>query len=195
MPNIDVISEGKYKIETVGPVKTGTSKKTGKAYKTFDLQFEGDPQWYNCFWTRPEDPKIGQELDGKKEFNKDFDSHQFNMGFAGNKANWNPAGANATVFAAAVAVVNGFLGLDGAHLDKWQKERKEGQTAIAHYLETVTSVADDIKQRVAKMGGDVQTAAKTAAAPPKGGDPGPVSPGEEDWPDKDGEEEVDLGGM
>lgn len=197
MPNIDVIEEGKFKIETVGPVKAGTSKKTGKPYKTFDLQFVADPQWYNCFWTRDTDPKVGEELEGKKEYNKDFESHQFNMGFPGAKANWNPAGANATVMGAAVAVVNGFLSLKEAHLVEWEKKRPKGMSAVAHYLETVTAIAGELKQSVVKMGGEVQAAAKTPATPPADGDPGPVSPGEEGWPEGEdpGDTPVDLGPM
>lgn len=189
------IEEGKYKVQTVGPVKTGTAKSSGKPFKTFDLQFEGDANWYNCFWVRDTDPTVGEELEGSKQSDDQF-GLKFAMKFAGgNRANWNPAGANAAVMQAAVAVVNGFLGLKGEHLTEWEKKRKKGQTAVEQYLETVKAIAGELKQEVVKLGGtnETQTGAKTTAGPQPSGDPGPLPPGEEDWTEE--EEQVDLGPM
>lgn len=200
MADIQLIEEGKYKIQTVGPVASGVGKASGKPWRTVDIQFEGDGTWYSLFW--PQDkkdlPQVGQELEGKKEFNKDFNKHQFNTGFGGNKANWNPAGANAQVFLAASAIVQGFLTLKAEHLEKWEAERKKGQTAIEQYLETVAAVAGNVKQRVVKMGGETPaagtaTAAQASTPPPSDGDPGPVAPGVETWTEED--EPVDLGGL
>lgn len=193
----DLIEEGKFKILTVGPVKEGIAKSSGKPFKTFDLQFDGDENWYNCYWVRDTDPKQGEELDGRKEKDEKF-GLQFKLKFgAGNKANWNPAGANAAVFQAAVAIVNGFLGLKPEHLADWEKKRLAGQTAVDQYLETVRAIASGVKSDVIKMGGSdaqVQTATHTSTAPPSDGDPGPVPPGIDNFGDT-GDEEVELGPM
>lgn len=199
MPDIQFIEEGKYKIQTVGPVSTGVAKGSGKPWRTVDVQFEGDGTWYSLFWPldKKDLPQVGAELDGKKEFNKDFNKHQFNTGFGGNKANWNPAGANAQIYIAAATIVHDFLTLRPAHLEDWEKGRKEKQSGIEQYLETISALAGTIKQKVVGMGsGDAtaQVASKTSAPPPQNGDPGPVPPVNDNWAGSD-EEEVNLGGM
>lgn len=193
------IEEGKFKIQTVGPAKDIPNKKDpNKPWRSWSLQFENDPSWYDTFWVRDTDPKVGEELDGGKQEDEKF-GLQFKLKWSGggNKANWNPAGANATVMTAAVAVVNGFLGLKPQHLEDWEKKRRTGQTAVTQYIETVVAIAGQLKQEVVKLGGnEVQTKAESSAAPPADGDPGPVAPApdDENWADGE-EEEVDLGPM
>lgn len=184
--------EGKFTIEKVGPMKSGVSKKTQRPWRTFDLQFAGDPQWYNTFWTLEGDPKEGQELEGKKSYDGEYDSWKFEINRPGGKNTWNPAGANAAVMASAVAAVNGYLGLSPEYLKRWEEKRPKNQEPFEHYLFTVTSVANHLKGEVVKMGGtpEVKTGEAPASEP---GDPGPTPPPEiESYP---GSTDVDLGGL
>lgn len=194
------IEEGKFKVATVGPVKEGTAKSSGKAFKTYDLQFDSDQNWYNCYWVRDTAPVVGEELEGTKQ-----EDDQFGMQFktkwagAGNKANWNPAGANAAVFQATATIVQGFLSLKPEHLAEWEKKRPAGISAADHYLQTVIAMAPAVKQEVIKMGGnDVQTASQTSTPPPAAGEPMPSAPPDVDnWVEgqEPGETDVDLGPM
>lgn len=186
---VQFIKEGKFRIQTVGAPKSGVSK-AGKQWKTYDVQFENDVQWYSMFWSETDPPAIGQEFEGKKEYNDQFNTYQFNRKFAGNKANWNPAAANATVMGAAIALVNGFLGLSPKYFEEWEKKRRDKQTPVDHYMETVLAMAQSLKQEVVKMGGnETMTATEASKAPVDDGDPGPQHPGV----DGSGEEDIDLG--
>lgn len=187
MADNKLIDEGKYRIQTVGPVKSGVGKASGKPWKTFDLQFEGDGTWYTAFWSRDTDPQVGEELQGKKEYSEQFKAYQFNMGFGGNKSNWNPGSANATILGVSAVVVHDAFELGMVTREDWDKRAIKGETAMQHYIRTVAEVADILKPAVTKMGGDAtKTEEKTSTPPPDDGDPGPVAPGVED-------DELDLG--
>lgn len=184
-----LIEEGKYKIQSVGPVKSGVAKASGKPWKTYSLQFDGDGTWYDTYWSKDTDPQVGDELEGRKE-NDDQFGPKFSIKFGNAKQSWNPAGANATVMTAAVAIVNGFLSLKPEHLKEWESKRKEKQSAIEHYIETVKAIAGQMKTEVVKMGGnETQVGEKTSSAPTADGDPGPVAPPA----DEGTEEDIDLG--
>lgn len=191
---VKTIDDGKFKIQSVGPVKTGVAKNSGKPWKVYSLQFEGDGQWYDCFWTSKEDPAVGAELSGKKEYDDEYNSYKFNMGFAGAKANWNPSGANATVLCAAVNLVHDFLTLDPSYLKEWQAKKGEKQSPSAYYVQTVVAIAKELKTEVAGMGGDAVQKGSTNESSKGDGDPGPTAPGVENWTEE-GEENVDLGPM
>lgn len=196
---VNVIETGKYKVETVGPMKNIPNKQDpNKPWKSWSLQFAGDAAWYDTFWVRDSIPVVDEELEGSKQEDDKF-GLQFKMAFAkgGNKANWNPAASNAAVMGVAAQVVHDFLSLKPEHLAAWEKKRKPDQTPESHYLQTIIAIAGSLKQEVIKMGGtEVQTSSKTSVPPPDDGDPGPVSPGIEGWADdQGGEQHVDLGPM
>lgn len=181
--------KGTFKVQTIGPKKEGTSKK-GNAWRTYDLQFEGDPQWYNTFWTLKEDPEEGQELNGTKSYDGDYDQYKFEIERQGGKGQWNPAAANATVMLASVEIVNGFLAL-GNHYELWEKGDVSLKEKFTKYVATVEAASRQIKERVVSMGSitpEQQTAEKKAQ---KGGDPGPTPPPELDDIPAD-EEPVDV---
>lgn len=170
--SVELPVEGKFVIQTIGPVKTGTSKASGKPYKIYDLQFEGDPNWYGTFWSPKEDPQIGQELSGKKSFDSEYNSYKFEIAREGGKGNWNPAGANATLFLAAATTVGDFLALDPKHLEEWATKRNKDEPPFAHYLRTVRDVAKLMKDDVVALGSigaDQQAGQSTSAAPAAGG--------------------------
>lgn len=174
----------KVKIESVGPVTRGTSKASGKPYTIYDLQFEGDTTWYSTFWSRDDEPKAGMELEGETEFNDKFDKWNFKVG-GGFKKTYNPAAANAAVFNAAVAAVNGYLSLDN-HFDQWKKQRKEKEHPFNQYMDTVSKAAEILKEKVIGLGSMNETPAPKQPDN-NDGDPGPQEP-----PNTD-EEEIDLG--
>ena len=182
----DLPQEGKFVIQTIGPVKNGTSKASGKPYKIYDLQFEGDPNWYGTFWSPKEDPQVGQELSGKKSYDSEYSSFKFEIAREGGKGNWNPAGANATLTLAAANVVGNYLALDPQYKKEWESKRKEGEPAFAHYLRTVRDVAKLMKDDVVALGSigtENQTGQSSSAAPAAGGN----APAVESWPAGQGE--------
>ena len=169
---VELPVEGKFTIQTIGPVKNGTSKASGKPYKIYDLQFEGDPNWYGTFWSPKEDPQVGQELSGKKSYDSEYSSYKFEIAREGGKGNWNPAGANATLFLAAATTVGNFLALDPKHLSDWAAKRKEGEVAFSHYLRTVADVAKLMKDDVVALGSigtEQQAGQSNSSAPSAGG--------------------------
>lgn len=191
----DLPETGTFKIQTVGPMKSGTSKK-GNPYKTFDLQLEGDPGWYNTFWTPKEDPQVGMELKGTKSYDEKFNSYKFEIDRAGGKPNWNPAAAQATVVVAASQVVAGFLAVP-EHQKLWAstvpEDGEKCKKLFDKYMTTVDVVAKRVREMVVGMPG-MAPEQKTAEQPPRvnDGDPGPEAPppGVENW--TDGEEEVNV---
>ncbi len=186
----DLPEKGTFKIQTIGPKKEGTSKK-GNPYRTFDLQFEGDPQWYNCFWTLKEDPTEGQELTGQKSYDSNYDSYKFEIDRPGGKANWNPAAANATVILASVEIVNGFLAL-GNHYELWEKGDIALKAKFEKYVATVSAASTQIKDKVVSMGSlSPEEKKPDTKKPATSGDPGPTPPPDVDgWPE--GEEPQDI---
>jgi len=187
--------KGSFKIQVVGPKKDIPNKKDpNRPWTSWDLQFEGDPNWYNTFWLEKETPVVGQELSGTKLQDEKW-GPKFEVERQGGKQNWNPAGANATIMLAASNLVGQYLLMDSEHFELWKKKRKAGQTPMDHYLTTVVATAKLLKQEVVGMGGTNQEtpAAGTAnaAATNDSGDPGPVTPppGVETYP---GEEDVPI---
>lgn len=186
--------KGTFKIQTIGPKKEGTSKK-GNAYKTYDLQFGGDANWYNTFWTKKEDPENGMELSGTKTYDEKFNSYKFEMEWGGGKNNWNPAAAQATVMSGAVALVAGFLAIP-ANYDLWTSDKPEDAKKLKllfdKYVLTIETVSKRLKEAVVSMGSltpEQKTIEKSASA--NSGDPGPTPPPNvEGW--ADGEEEINL---
>lgn len=183
--------KGTFKIATVGPKKEGTSKKTGKPYRTYDIQFENDPQWYNTFWTLEKDPEEGMELSGTKSYNSDYDNYAFEINRPGGKGNWNPAAANATVMLASVEIVNGFLSI-GNHYELWEKGDVSLKEKFSKYMATVEAASKQIREKVIGMGSlNVEQKKSETPAAKTSGDPGPTPPPEiEGWPE--GEELVDV---
>lgn len=163
----DLPQEGKFKISSVGPIKTGTSKKTGKPYKIYSLQFEGDNTWYDTYWGSEEEPKVGQELDGKKEYDEKFESYKFNMSFGGGTKNWNPAGAQATVVLASIELVNGFLAVPEFR-QLWVENKPELKATFDKYVETVKAVTPRVKEMaigLGAMGAETKTATESSQKP------------------------------
>lgn len=181
--------KGTFKIQTIGPMKSGTSKK-GNPWRTFDLQFEGDPQWYGTFWTPKEEPETGKELSGTKSFDSEYNSYKFEIDRAGGKMNWNPAAAQATVMSASVQLVAGFLAIPG-HYEKWLKDDPELKKLFSKYIETVNVISKRVKEMVIGMG-SINAESKTVEKKPVNqGDPGPTPPPvTDDWPPD--EEPVDI---
>ena len=184
--------EGKFKIAAVGPVKTGVGKTSGKPYKVYSLQFDGDQQWYDTFWSDKEDPKVGQELEGKKEYDEKFDSYKFNAKRSGNFA-FNPAAAQATVVLGSINLVTSFLSIP-EYRKLWEENGKELKATFDKYVDTVKAVNGRVKDMVTSMGSlsaEAKTGEKTSTPPPDGGDPGPQAP-----PDfsgfPEGDEEVNV---
>jgi hypothetical protein len=183
-------SKGTVKIQTIGPVKEGTSKK-GNPYRVFQLQFVGDPQWYNTFWLGKEDPKEGAELIGEKSYDDQFKSWNFNMDNPNGKSSWNPASAQATVMLGAVELVSGFLAIP-KYQAMWENNDPLMKPIFDKYLATVEVVSKRLKEAVVGMG-SLQAETKTGArtSPGNDGDPGPTPPPDVDsWPD--GETAVDV---
>lgn len=187
---------GKFKIQTVGPIKTGTSKK-GNAWRAFSLQFEGDSTWYDTFWMPKEDPEVGGELSGTKSYDDQFKSYKFEVDRnGGGKNNWNPAGAQATVMHAAASTVTGFLAIP-EHYKLWvsdaPEDAKQLKKLFDKYIATVEAVGKRMKDSVVGMGSmqPQQQAGATKTSGTTDGDPGPTPPPEiETWPE--GEEEVQI---
>lgn len=169
----DLPKKGTFKIQTIGPMKTGTAK-SGNKWRTFELQFEGDPQWYNTFWTPKEDPAEGKELTGEKSYDENYSSYKFEIDRQRGKNNWNPAAANATVMMAAAEVVNGFLRL-GNHYELWEKGDEKLKPKFEKYVSTVVAASDTMKEKVVSMGG-LAPEQKTAEKKSGDGDPGPTPP-------------------
>lgn len=181
---------GTFKIASVGPVKTGNSKKTGKPWRVFSLQFEGDPQWYDTFWTVDGEASVGQELKGTKSFDGEFDSYKFEIERQGGKGNWNPAAANASVMIATAQVISGFLALPG-HYELWVEGSEKLKPLFQRYIATLEAASKQIKEKVIGMGSlapEEKVAEKSTA---NSGDPGPTPPPDiEGWPE--GQEPVDI---
>ncbi len=193
----DLPERGTFKVQTVGPPKTIPNKKDpNKPWKSWSLQFEGDVNWYDTFWLEKDDPVVGQEMAGTKSYDEKWNTYKFELERQGGKANWNPAGAQATVMLAAVELVNGFLAIPGNY-EKWQKDDKELKKEFDKYILTAQVVSGRIKDMVVGMGAmqaEQKTAGKRATPPPRDdGDPGPAAPppGEEDWVTGE-EEEVEV---
>lgn len=181
--------KGTFKIETIGPMKSGTSKK-GNKWRTFQLQFEGDAQWYDTFWTKDTDPEVGGELTGTKSYDGDYDQYKFEIERQGGKSNWNPAAANATVMLASVEIVNGFLQL-GDHYELWEKGDEKLKPKFDKYVATVVAASTRIKEQTVGMG-SLNPEQKKAEKKSRGdGDPGPTPPPDIDEIPAD-EEPVDL---
>lgn len=166
--------EGKFTIASIGPMKSGTSKK-GNPWRVFSLQFSGDPTWYDTFWTPKEEPSVGMELEGKKSYDEEFTSYKFDIKRDGGKSSWNPAGANATVMLASVEIVNGFLALPG-HYELWDKGDKTLKEKFDKYLATVAAVVPRMKDQTIGMGSLSAEAPGGTAPAQKSGDPGPAAP-------------------
>lgn len=184
----------KYKVQTLGPMKEIPNKKDPNSpWKSWSLQFEGDPSWYDTFWLGKEEPTVGQELTGTKSVDEKW-GPKFELERQGGKSSWNPSGANATVVAAAVDAVNGWLTLEMANKKDWESKRKDNELPFQHYLRTVMDVARVLKSGVVNMGGTPEAKAGETivnAAPQTNTDAMP--PDLESFPT--GEEEVDLGPM
>lgn len=184
--------KGTFKIQTIGPKKEIPKKdKPNEHWTSYSLQFEGDPNWYDTFWTKPEEPAIGMEITGEKDEHEKF-GLQFKMERTGGggKGNWNPAAAQSTVLLASVELVNGFLAI-GDHYDLWAKGDVSLKGKLDKYLASVESVSNRVKDMVVNMG-SLQKEEKVATKQPtSNGDPGPSAPPEiEGWPE--GEEPQDI---
>ncbi len=145
--------KGTFKIQTIGPKKEIPKKdKPSEHWTTYSLQFEGDAQWYDTLWNKPEDPQTGMEVTGEKTEHDRF-GLQFKPEYkgGGNRANFNPAAAQATVMGASVAVVNGFLSLPG-HFELWDKNDPSVKAKLDKYLASVESVSKRLKEAVVNMG-------------------------------------------
>lgn len=185
------------KIQTVGPEKSIPNKKDpNKPWKSWSLQFENDAQWYDTFWLDAEAPVVGQELTGTKSHDEKW-GYKFERDRAGGKAGWNPAAAQATVMAGAVALTAGFLAIP-AHYELWASTDPEAGKKLKplfdKYIATVEAVSKRLKDSVVGMGSlnpEQKTGDKPAA---NNGDPGPTPPppGIESWTESEGEEEVTL---
>lgn len=188
----------KFKIQTLGPPKAIPNKKDpSNPWKSWGLQFEGDPAWYDTFWLAKEDPVEGQELEGTKSVDEKW-GPKFEIARQGGKGSWNPTGANATVILAAVHMVNGWLTLDPKNKKDWEAKRKESEVPMVHYIRTVSEIAGMVKGEVIKMGGTVTEVkgSETKATPVQTSTPESGMPPElESYPPADGEQEVDLGPM
>lgn len=167
------------KIQTVGPEKKIPNKKDeNNPYRSFGLQFEGDPEWYDTFWTEKEDPQVGQELTGTKSEDPKW-GMKFETERKGGRGNWNPAGAQATVMLAGVEAVNGFLSLPGMY-ELWEKNDPSTREKFKKYLATVDSAANQLKQRVVAMGSMQQEQKTEEKSERSSGEPGTVAPPEID---------------
>ena len=185
----DLPAKGTFKIQTIGPRKDGTNAK-GNPYAIYDLQFDGDPTWYNTFWPSKEAPAVGNELKGEKSYNDKFNSYQFKIEREGGRSNWNPAGAQSTIILASVTVVNGFLSIPGNY-EAWEKGAPELKAKFEKYVKTVESASTKLKELAVSMG-SIQAEQPVASSQPKGtGDPGPTPPPQiEGWPE--GEEPANI---
>lgn len=183
--------KGTFKIATIGPKKEIPKKdKPNEHWLSYSLQFEGDANWYDTFWTKPEEPAVGMEISGEKDEHEKF-GLQFKMDRQpGGKGNWNPAAAQSTVMLASVEVVNGFLAI-GDHYALWDKGDAALKPKFDKYLATVESVSGRVKDMVVNMG-SLQKEEKVADKPASSnGDPGPTPPPQiEGWPE--GEEPQDI---
>lgn len=185
MPELPI--KGTFKIQTVGPEKSIPNKKDpNRPWKSWGLQFEGDPQWYDTFWVSPDKPVEGQELTGTKSYDEQWSTYKFEIERQGGKSNWNPAGAQATVMLAAVEIVNGFLRL-GNHYEMWDKGDVALKARFEKYVATVSAAAGQIREKVISMGA-LQPQEKVAEKKSEGtGDPGPTPPPDiEGWPEGQG---------
>ena len=184
--------KGTFKIATVGP-KTERPKKDNpnEHWTSYSLQLEGDPNWYDTFWTKKEEPTVGMELSGTKEEHEKF-GLQLKLDWEGNggKRNFNPAAAQATVMLASIELVNGFLAV-GDHYELWEKGDIALKAKLDKYVESVVSVSNRVKEAVVNMG-SLQKEEKVADKVSKpSGDPGPTPPPDiEGWPE--GEEPQDI---
>lgn len=154
-------TKGKFKIAIIGQPKKGVSKSTQKAYTIHTFQFEGDPNWYSTFWGQEAEPQVGQELEGTKSWDDSYGEGNWKFELerkGGNNGQFNPAGANATIYAAAANIVHDWLSLPLAtnqqvsNLDKWLGAKAEGTDGFAYYIETIEKVAKVGKEAVTKMG-------------------------------------------
>lgn len=183
--------KGTFKIATIGPKKEIPKKDNpNEHWLSYSLQFEGDANWYDTFWTKKEDPAVGMELSGTKDEHEKF-GLQFAMDRQpGGKGNLNPAAAQATVLMASVELVNGFLQI-GDHYELWEQGDIKLKAKLEKYLASVESVAGRVKDMVVNMG-SLQKEEKVANKPAaSNGDPGPTPPPEiEGWPE--GEEPQDI---
>ncbi len=183
--------KGTFKITTIGPKKEIPKKDNPNEHWTsYSLQFEGDVDWYDTFWTKKEDPEVGMEITGEKDEHEKF-GLQFKMERqGGGRGNYNPANAQATVMLASVELVNGFLSV-GDHYELWEKGDTSLKPKLEKYVASVVSVSNRVKDAVVNMG-SLQKEEKVADKPlDNSGDPGPSAPPEiEGWPA--GEEPQDI---
>jgi hypothetical protein len=148
-------TKGKFKIAIIGKPKTGTSKSTGKPYTIHEFQFEGDPNWYSTFWSDSAAPQVGQELEGTKSWDDSYGEGNWKFELerkGGNNGQFNPAGANATIYAAAANIVHNWLSVKPENYDKWLGAKPENADGFAYYIETIEKVAKVGKEAVTKMG-------------------------------------------
>lgn len=184
----DLPQKGTFKIATVGPKKDIPKKDNPHEFwSSYSLQFQGDPNWYDTFWTAKETPTEGLELTGTKSEHEKF-GLQFSVDRPNSKSNWNPAGAQASVVGAAVDVVNGFLSL-GNNYELWKTNDKEVKVLFNKYMATVESAAKQVKEIVVSLGklNPEQKVADTTSTVAKS----PNNPPEiEGWPEDEHEVEV-----
>lgn len=170
------------KIATVGQKKNIPKKgKQNEFWTSWGLQFEDDGNWYDTFWLAKEDPVVGQSLTGTKTHDEQYGwKFDIDRGF-GNKSNWNPAAAQATVMLAAVEVVNGFLALP-THYELWDKSGegengKKLKDKFSKYLATVDAASKQLKEKVVAMGAlSAETKKTETNQAATSGDPGPTPP-------------------
>lgn len=151
----DAPVKGKFKIAVIGKPKKGTSKSTGKPYTIHELQFEQDPNWYSTFWNRDTEPVVGEELEGTKSWDDSYQegNWKFEMerqGFKG--GSFNPASANATIYAAAANIAHNWLSIDPENYKKWLAAKPEGTDPFVYYIDTIGKIAGAGKEAVTKMG-------------------------------------------
>lgn len=183
--------KGTFKIQTLGPKKDIPNKKDeNHPWRSWSLQFEGDPNWYDTFWLAKEDPTVGQELTGTKSEDPKFGLKFETERQGGGKSNWNPAGAQSTIMHAAATVVQGFLSI-GNNYELWEGNDPKVKENFAKYVNTVASVADTLKEKVVAMGAlsqETKVAEKKSAS---SDEPAPGTPPEiPGWPED--EEEVEV---
>ena len=190
--------KGTFKVRSVGPVKTGTSNSTGRDWTIYPLQFEGDEQWYDCFWNENTPPKEGQELTGEKYYEQkgQYETYGFRMPRGGGGRSYNPAAAFANSYQTATQIVHNWLSLDKENYEKWKKAIPEGTDPFVYYLDTIQKVATVAKESVDKLSkGGEATKSNTQAAPTPPPAPANNKPiNAEDYPEDD-DEEIDLGGL
>lgn len=194
--SVELPQSGSFKVSVIGPVKEIQNKKDpNHPWKTYDLQFEGDPNWYNTFWVRETPPEEGETLKGTKmEADRKEWGLKFELERQGGKKNWNPAQAQATVFVASATVLNGFLSL-GDHYKLWSENDPKLKPLFQRYLATVDNVAGQVKDKIVAMG-KIEAESKTSESSTTSGSEASNSQAVDDIPgfpgDIEDEEEINV---